>query len=91
MIIEIQHTGLYKLEENKYKDFISLLDIEEDVLSEMISIHDIGLIPILCLNVIEIKREGKILNEPIDIELGKQRLNALIENNIIQEYENKND
>ena len=90
MIIEIQNVGLYKLEENKYKDFISLLDIE-DVLSEMISIHDIGLIPILCLNVIEIKREGKILNEPIDIELGKQRLNALIENNIIQEYENKND
>ena len=90
MVIEIQNVGLYKLEEYKYKDFISLLDIE-DVLSEMISIHDIGLIPILCLNVIEIKREGKILNEPIDIELGKQRLNALIENNIIQEYENKND
>jgi hypothetical protein len=83
MELELQGFGLFEIKKDKYTEFVEFLELDMDVFLNMVSIFGIGAMPILCLNFEKMESEGPIPLGYIKTEIGINRINHLIENEII--------
>ena len=82
MKLELQGFGSFEIKEDKYTEFVEFLELDMDVFLQMVSMSKFC-IPILCLNFEKIESEGPIPLGYIKTEIGVNRINHLIDNEII--------
>lgn len=83
MELELQGFGYFEIKKDKYAEFVEFLNLDMDVFLNMISISKLGAMPILCLNFEIIDSEGPIPLGYIRTEIGIDRIDQLVESEII--------
>lgn len=83
MKIDLQGFGVFEIKQEKYKDFVEFLKFDMDNFLHIVSMSKFC-IPILCLNFESVESEGPKPDGYIQTEIGKNRINYLIKNDIIK-------
>lgn len=78
--IDLQGLGIFKIDTTKYEELKEILKLDSDFLLDLINFPAV---PILCINVDKIEKEGLIPFGYIITEIGKERYQKLIDKNII--------
>jgi hypothetical protein len=84
MTIQLNGYGMFKVEENNFKRFLEICDMDTDLFLDMMNMYNnIGAVPILSINVEKIEKEGPIPYSHNQTEIGVTRMQLLEEENII--------
>ena len=82
MKIDLEGFGIYEIKQEKYKDFVEFLKFDMDNFLHIVSMSKF-VIPMLCLNFESVESEGPKPYGHIPTEIGNNRIDYLINHNII--------
>lgn len=86
MTIDLNGYGMFEIEENNFKRFLEICDINTDLFLDMLNMYNqIGAVPILSINVENIEKEGPIPFSHNQTEIGIKRMQLLDKENIISQ------
>lgn len=88
MTIQINGYGMFTMEENNFKRFLEICDMNTDLFLDMLNMNNkIGAVPIISINVDKIEKEGPIPFSHHQTEIGLKRMQMLDQENIITQID----